>query len=149
MKLSADTQSKIETLVLFIGYPRSGTTLIGSLLDAHPHVVVANELDIFERWTEWTNEERTRENLFNKLYDNSYKQAVLKTGYRSTAKKSGRSYAVPNQWQGKYKDYIKVSCPLSPLKLNSFSKTQLFNLAIDKNIGYMIRKELMLFPILQ
>ncbi|XP_028411219.1 uncharacterized protein LOC114533817 [Dendronephthya gigantea] len=108
MKLSADIQSKIETLVLFIGYPRSGHTLIGSLLDAHPHVVIANELNIFERWTEWKNEEKTRENLLNKMYDNSYKQSVSHKGYRSTAKNRGRSYAVPNQWQGKYKDYIKV-----------------------------------------
>jgi hypothetical protein len=35
----------VERYCLFIGYARSGHTLLGSLLDAHPHAVVANELD--------------------------------------------------------------------------------------------------------
>ena len=93
---------------MFVGYPRSGHTLIGSLLDAHPHIVIANELDIFQKWTEWAEAEKTRENLLNKMYENSCIQAQGK-GYRS-ATKVGRTYSVPNQWQGKYKDYIKVCC---------------------------------------
>ena len=109
VKLSANVQSKIETLALFIGYPRSGHTIIGSLLDAHPHIIISNELDIFERWREWTKAEKTRENLINKIYENSYKQSQG-SGFRSATKDFGRTYAVPNQWQGNYKDYIKVSC---------------------------------------
>lgn len=35
----------VERYVMFVGYPRSGHTLIGSLLNAHPEVVVANELN--------------------------------------------------------------------------------------------------------
>ena len=35
----------IETYCMFIGYPRSGHSLIGSLLDAHPNAIVAHELD--------------------------------------------------------------------------------------------------------
>ena len=108
VKLSPEIQSRIETLALFIGYARSGHTLIGALLDAHPHIVIANELDIFERWKEWTDEEKTRENVMNKIYENSYIQ-TQDVGYRSATKRKGRTYAVPNQWQGKYKDYIKVS----------------------------------------
>ena len=30
---------------MFIGYPRSGHSLIGSLLDVHPNAIVAHELD--------------------------------------------------------------------------------------------------------
>jgi hypothetical protein len=111
VKLSTEIQSRIQTLALFIGYPRSGHTLIGSLLDAHPHIVIANELDIFQRWTEWTEAEKTRENLINKMYENSFRQAQ-DIGYRSAEKRYGRTYAVPNQWQGRYKDYIKVSCSI-------------------------------------
>ena len=29
---------------MFVGYPRSGHSLIGSLLDAHPNMLVAHEL---------------------------------------------------------------------------------------------------------
>lgn len=35
-----------ETLAQFVGYPRSGHSLIGALLDAHPDAIVAHELDI-------------------------------------------------------------------------------------------------------
>ena len=95
-------------MVLFIGYPRSGHTLIGSLLDAHPHIIVSNELDIFETWSSvWSDAEKTRENLINKMYENSYRQSNGE-GFRSATKHNGRNYAVPHQWQGKYKNYIKV-----------------------------------------
>jgi hypothetical protein len=34
-----------ERFVLFVGYPGSGHTLAGSILNAHPQALVANELD--------------------------------------------------------------------------------------------------------
>lgn len=36
----------IKCLCLFIGMPRSGTSLLGSLLDAHPNMMISHELDI-------------------------------------------------------------------------------------------------------
>lgn len=35
----------VETFVQFAGFPRSGHSLIGSILDAHPNALVAHELD--------------------------------------------------------------------------------------------------------
>ncbi len=35
----------IETLVQFVGFPRSGHSLIGALLDAHDEAIIAHELD--------------------------------------------------------------------------------------------------------
>ena len=37
--------ARVESLCLFIGYPRSGHSLIGALLDAHPNAIIADELD--------------------------------------------------------------------------------------------------------
>lgn len=55
----------------------------------------------------------------NKMYENSYNQS-FGGGYRSMTKASGRKYAVPNQWHGKYKDYIKVSVSFEQTpKMNS------------------------------
>ena len=34
----------IETYCGFVGYPRSGHTLVAALLNAHPEIVMANEL---------------------------------------------------------------------------------------------------------
>ena len=38
--------SSLERFVVFVGNPRSGTTLVRSLLNAHPEVVIANEVDV-------------------------------------------------------------------------------------------------------
>lgn len=38
----------IETYCGFIGYSRSGHTLVGSLLNAHPNVVIAHELHVLD-----------------------------------------------------------------------------------------------------
>jgi len=42
---SGDTCDRLEGYCMFIGYSRSGHTLVGSLLDAHPEMVIAHELD--------------------------------------------------------------------------------------------------------
>ncbi len=44
-KALRDVFAGIETVVLFIGYPRSGHSVVGALLDAHGDMVVAHELD--------------------------------------------------------------------------------------------------------
>lgn len=35
----------VRRMVLFVGYPASGHTLLGSILNSHPHAVISNELD--------------------------------------------------------------------------------------------------------
>jgi hypothetical protein len=40
--------SEVERFALFIGYPRSGHSLIGSMLNAHPDMVIAHELGVFD-----------------------------------------------------------------------------------------------------
>ena len=42
--------TKSGFFLLFIGYNRSRHTLLAALLDAHPHVVVANDLNILKQW---------------------------------------------------------------------------------------------------
>ena len=43
-----DDFAAVRTFLLFVGHPRSGHSLVGSLLDAHPDVVVSHELDALE-----------------------------------------------------------------------------------------------------
>jgi sulfotransferase family protein len=82
----------LETFCTFIGYPRSGHTLIGSLLDAHPNAVIADELDAL----------RFIEAGFSK------KQVcylMLRNSRRSAAggrERTGYHYRVPSQWQGRF-----------------------------------------------
>lgn len=49
--------SDVHTYLMFVGYPRSGHTLVGSLLDAHPNSLVSHELDalyyVKEEYGKW------------------------------------------------------------------------------------------------
>lgn len=42
----------VQTYVMFIGHARSGHSLVGSLLNAHPDAVIAHELDVL-RYVRW------------------------------------------------------------------------------------------------
>lgn len=87
----------IETYCMFIGYPRSGHTVIGSLLDAHPNVIIGHEVDVLK----YIKAGLTMNQIFYLLLKNSI--AFTKSG----RKWNGYSYYVPHQWQGKFQQ-LKV-----------------------------------------
>lgn len=79
---------------MFIGYGRSGHSLIGSLLDAHPDVAIAHEahaLRIVHK------EHPSRARFFRMLMENARAQADQPERRSQT----GYSYAVAGQWQGR------------------------------------------------
>ena len=82
----------LGTYCMFIGYPRSGHSLIGALLDAHPNMIIAHELNVLKRIREGLNERQ----IYQLLLENSHTRAKAGRGA------SGYSYEVPNQWQGKF-----------------------------------------------
>lgn len=87
----------VQCFCLFVGYPRSGHTLVGSLLDAHRHVLIGLELDAL-RYIKFGFQ---REQLFYLLAENSRLHA--QRGRQWT----GYSYQVPGQWQGQA-EQVKV-----------------------------------------
>lgn len=82
----------VDSFCMFIGYPRSGHTLIGSLLDAHPNVILADELDALKFVQAGFSERQ----IFYLLLRNSRRAAA---GGRQ---RTGYSYHVPGQWQGRF-----------------------------------------------
>lgn len=95
----------VGTLLLFIGYPRSGSTLVGSILDAHPNIMIANEYNLFAHWKNFSSEQKTRDYVFRMLWLNSIRESKL---HRSEKKHYFFSYHVPGAWQGRFLDGIKV-----------------------------------------
>jgi hypothetical protein len=83
----------VETYCMFLGYPRSGHSLVGSLLDAHPDVIIAHELDVLK----FVRAGFTRNQIFYLLLENSRLRAARGREY------SGYSYEVPGQWQGRFR----------------------------------------------
>lgn len=76
---------------MFLGYARSGHSLLGALLDAHPNVIVAHELDVFK----YVQAGFSRYQIFQLLLENS--NAHAKRGRKAT----GYIYEVQGQWQGR------------------------------------------------
>jgi hypothetical protein len=82
----------VRTFVLFIGHPRSGHSLVGSLLDAHSEIVVSHELDALK----YVAAGYRRDQLFALVLEHAKANAA------AGRKSWGYSYAVPGQWQGRF-----------------------------------------------
>ena len=89
----------IKTVCLFIGYPRSGHSLIAALLDAHPDIIIGMEwgalLHVYFGYK--------KKQLFYSLIRNSYlfskKKNNIWTGY---------SYKIHGGWQGKFRKLLVI-----------------------------------------
>jgi hypothetical protein len=84
--------AQVETYCFFVGYARSGHSVVGSLLNAHPEIVVANELDALQ----FVQRGFRRSQLFSMILardENFGSMGRQWTGY---------DYSVPGQFQGRY-----------------------------------------------
>ena len=81
----------LQAYCMFIGYPRSGHSLLGALLDAHPEAVIAHEADVLR----YVQAGFRRLQVFSLILENS-------RGY-GTRREIVYDYTVPGQWQGRYR----------------------------------------------
>lgn len=93
----------IRNYCLFIGHARSGGTLLGALIDAHPNSVIGDEVEIFQ----YIQAGFSREQVFQLLLDRSAFQA------EKGKTKSGRdnqtyTYRVAGGWQGRHEKLLVV-----------------------------------------
>ncbi len=87
----------MKTFCMFLGFPRSGHSIVGSLLDAHPNIVISDELDVLR----YIKLGFSNMQICQLILSRSRIQA------QAGRKKTGRrgkdySYMVPGQWQGQY-----------------------------------------------
>ncbi len=81
----------ITNYCMFLGYPRSGHSLVGSLLDAHPDAVIAHELDALRLV-----QSGFRRNQILSL-------ALANSQTYGQARQHIYDYSVANQWQGRFR----------------------------------------------
>jgi hypothetical protein len=93
----ARTLRALRHYALFIGYPRTGHTLLASLLDAHPRMAFANGLDAARYFIAGFD---VRETAVLSIWNS--RRFTLK-GRRST----GYNYVVPGGWHGRW-DVLEV-----------------------------------------
>ena len=77
---------------MFLGFSRSGHSLVGALLDAHPNMIIAHELDVLK----YIHTHFNKQQIYYLLLRRS--QAFAAKGCQS----GKYAYVVPNQWQGSY-----------------------------------------------
>jgi hypothetical protein len=82
---------------MFIGHTKSGSSLFGSLLDAHPDIILADEADALRYVAEGFHKEQ----IFHILLKGSHREAMK--GRVTARRLDPYSLAVPDQWQGKYR----------------------------------------------
>ena len=116
----------VNTYVIFIGHARSGHSIVGSLLDAHPEVIVSHEHPT--KWSLFKKGARKKPGWDQKMLSFYYKilqasraQATFGLRANKPIRNGGSNhsynYHVHGQWQGQFRDQITVS---NPFKLCSF-----------------------------
>lgn len=104
--LTSQSIEGVEKFVFFIGYSRSGHSIVASMIDAHPNAVLAHEFDVFQRLATGKDYLLNKSRLFNALYQDSYTEAIA--GWRSensTFKRKGYSLKLntSESWHGKFR----------------------------------------------
>jgi len=85
--------------------------MVGAILDAHPDILIPHEFRVLSKWNYYKNNskgdsEMLKNRLFFDLHALSREQAMF--GNRASNCLHGYSYHVPGQWQGKFKEKLKV-----------------------------------------
>ena len=95
--LPLQAMKTVKRFVLFVGIGRSGSSILGSLMDAHPHVVISNEYYILNRFLFKKND------IFNALYARTIRSLT-----KLCNNSKGYTLEVDGLWQADYSDYIEV-----------------------------------------
>ena len=106
--ISEEVISRIEKFVFFVGYPRSGHSIVGSMMDAHPNMIIAHEYFLFRRLVvgNMSQSHRQRHYLYNALYRDSFHEAI--GGWRSSKHdEKGYTLELDSLYHGRYTD-LKV-----------------------------------------
>ena len=84
----------LESFFTFIGYPRSGHSVVSSILDAHPDAVCSHRLDALK----FIARGESAEKIFYRIVRNA--ERFADSGRRLT----GYSYPIRDQWQGRSRE---------------------------------------------
>ena len=93
----------VRLFVLFIGYPRSGHSFIGSVIDGHPEAIMAHEYKLFGKCSEFHPQSTLFErkaDIFNSLYNSSVFNAY--GGWRSNSTTSKGYNLHMTEWHGRF-----------------------------------------------
>jgi hypothetical protein len=108
-----DTFKHVRGYCMFVGYPRSGHSLLGAIIDAHPHALCAHELDALGL----VEAGFSRRQIYSLILKNSADFArhgrVWTYGYK---------YEIPGQWNGRFERLLLMGDKKGGLSSTRFAR---------------------------
>lgn len=92
-----DLARDVETICLFIGHVKSGGSLLGAMIDAHPDALIADEVDVLDHLAAGF----SRPQLLAVLAKGSRREAMK--GRVTARRLQPYSLAIGDQWQGRHR----------------------------------------------
>ena len=103
-KLPQFVIDQFKTYVFFLRFAHSGHSIVGSLMDSHPHIVISHELNVFALLSQGMISP-IKQDIFNAIWNNT--QQTIINGIRAKNVK-GYNLLVDSLYQGKYVNYFDV-----------------------------------------
>jgi len=119
----------LRSFVIFIGNGRCGTSLLGSLLNAHCHVCIGHELNVLR----YVARGYRRDQLLWLLVKQD--EVFGQIGRRWT----GYDYEVPNQWQGRFKKLLVVGDKKAGLTTSMLGERPELLQKLEDRVGLPLR----------
>jgi hypothetical protein len=120
----------VKAYCMFIGYPRSGHSLCGALLNAHPEAVIAHELDALA----YVQRGVSREQLYS---------LIVKRDRWFSEVRFNRAvdfdYQVPNSWQGRFERLSVIGDKQGDLSSVRLQRSPQLLLRLREVVGVPIR----------
>ena len=119
--LTEEDVEGVKRFIFFIGYPRSGHSIIGTMMDAHPNMIIAHEYHLFYNWHKSPLKHSHKTVLYNRLYRKSVLNS-MSGGWRSEDRaQKGYTLNMDYRWQGKFTNLKVIGDKSGASTLNLFA----------------------------
>jgi len=126
----AETYGDLHAFCLFIGYPKSGHSLVGALLDAHPDMVIARAVNPLALVVV---DGHPREDVFRLLLENARDEAAR------GRKQNRYRYTVEGQWQGRVRTLRVLGDKFSDRTTKRIGRTPGALASFEREVGVPLR----------
>ena len=104
--LTKEIINNVKKMLIFAGHQRSCHSIVGSIIDAHPNVIMAPMFNPFVKYLDSPEDLPAKEKLFQYFYD-AAQRSMRANGIRNKDNK-GYTLTVDGLYQGMFKDKVDV-----------------------------------------
>ena len=134
-----DIFNSVKKLLLFVGWPQSCHSFVGSILDGHPHILVADEYFLMTKLRKGQLPIQ-RDIIFKALYNSSTSSIKSARSMRAkTERMKGYSLLFEDLMQGQFEDHIDIIGDKAGAHVSMLLNDKTYN--ISKTFG-ILKKQL-------